>query len=86
VDLRGPGLKRARKPRNEIRPKHPHRLSINDQEGLRAIIAYTEEGDIVTDSHPALIQIWVIGRDEIFQFVRVEMVMGTLLEPQQLDG
>jgi len=86
VYLRGPGLKHARKPRDKIRPKHPHRLSGNDQEGLRATIAYAEEGDIVSDSHPALIQILVIGRDEIFQFISVEMVMETLLKPQQLDG
>lgn len=53
---------------------------------MRATIAYAEEGDIVSDSHPALIQILVIGRDEIFQFISVEMVMETLLKPQQLDG
>lgn len=65
---------------------HPHRLSINDQEGPRSMIAYAEESDIVADGHPALIQILLIRRNEIFQFVSIEMVMGTLRKPQQLDG
>ena len=43
------------------------------------MVTCAEEGDIVADGHSALIQILVIRRDEIFQFVSVEMVMETLL-------
>ena len=58
---------------------HPHRLSDDDQEGLRLVIAHPEEGDIGANCIPKLIQILLTRRDEIFQLVGVKVVMETLL-------
>lgn len=65
---------------------HTYRLSDDHQKGLRLVIAHSEEGDIVADCIPKLIQTLLTRRDKIFQFIGVKVIMETLLNRQQLDG